>query len=60
MNAPLLLTKTDAHLYVRSYAHENGITAGVVLGGPSRISDATAMEVFQTNTILLPQHTPAA
>ncbi len=60
MNAPLLLTKTDSHLFVREYTHTNNIITGAVLGGPSLISDATAMEVFQTNTILLPQHTPAA
>lgn len=54
-NAPLLLAKTDSYVYAKAYAQANRITDGVVLGGPTLISDTAAKAIFQTDTILLPE-----
>ncbi len=46
MNAPLILTMTKYESEAVEYATNEGITAGIVLGGDSLISDAAVRAIF--------------
>jgi hypothetical protein len=46
MGAPLLLTATNRGPVVAEYAQNEGIRAGIVLGGTGLIDDVTAGKVF--------------
>ena len=48
MDAPLILTNSNVMKKVAAdYAKEAGIAGGVVLGGPTLVSDAAAKEILQ-------------
>ena len=46
MNAPLILTANDKQPQAKGYATTAGIKSGVVLGGPTLISDSVVKEIF--------------
>ncbi|MBQ8857590.1 MAG: cell wall-binding repeat-containing protein [Lachnospiraceae bacterium] len=50
-NAPLILTATGKEANAVTYAKENGMKSGVVLGGSGLISDDAAMKIFAASTI---------
>lgn len=47
MNAPLLLTNSDAETLLRDYITEAGVISGIVLGGPILITSQTVQNIFQ-------------
>ena len=51
MNAPLILTTDSRKDAALSYTTENGISQGKVLGGASLISNKTAMEILNLESV---------
>ena len=52
MNAPMLLAKTGSCTFAEAYTRANAITEGIVLGGPTLISDADAGKIFRAGVLL--------
>ena len=46
MNAPVILVTSGKQAVAANYAKDNGITSGVVLGGPKLITDEIAKTIF--------------
>ena len=49
LNAPLILTMNGKQSVAVNYTKEMGIKSGMILGGPSLISDKIVRSVFQMN-----------
>ena len=53
MNAPLILTKSNSQKYAKTYTDAKGLTSGVVLGSGEIINNATAMDIFNADEIVV-------
>lgn len=53
MGAPIILTDTGKGETAKAYVQGAGAQLGAVLGGTARIDDATAMDIFNTNKIIV-------